>query len=237
MRARVAAIAALALIAAPMCTIALAQGANPSERTIEVSGNGQAQASPDLATIQIAIETHAPTAAEAAGANAALAQKVREAIKSKLGDKGRMWTGGYSLFPEYNEPRSGGKPMITGYRAENSITIETGGLDLVGPLIDAAIAAGANRINSLDYSLLDDTKARSQAIGTAARDAQAQAQALASALGVKLGTILKASTVSEVRPIPVMAAQFAAMARSAPTPVEPGQVIVPATVSLTYSIL
>ena len=65
------------------------------------------------------------------------------------------------------------KPTITGYRAENSITVQTGALDLVGPLIDAAIAAGANRVNSLDFNLRDDTRARNDAITKAAKDAQA----------------------------------------------------------------
>jgi uncharacterized protein YggE len=205
-------------------------------RTIEVNGSGEIQAAPDLATLQLAIETHAATADRAAGENGALAEKVRDAIKVKLGDKGTMWTGGYSLFPEYSEPREG-KPSVTGYRAENSITVETGELGIVGPLIDAAIAAGANRINSLDYSLRADSKARSEAIAKAAQDAQAQASSLASALGVKLGPVIKASTESEVRAVP-MARMFsaAAMAERAPTPVSAGQVTVPATVSLTYGI-
>lgn len=246
---------ALALLVAPLCALAPAQspGApqagnmpmqSPSpttnapavRRTIEVSGNGQVQVAPDMATVEIAIETSAPTAAEAAGANGALAQKVRDAIRSKLGDKGTMWTGGYSLFPDYNQQPNGAKPTIVGYRAENSITVQTGQLDVVGPVIDAAIAAGANRVNSLSYSLRNDSKARGDAIAKAARDAQVRAQALAGALGVRLGAVLKASTESEIRPMPLMTARFSALASAAPTPIEAGQVTVPATVSLTYAI-
>jgi len=236
-KARLIIIAMAVMMAAPLCEISAAQGANPNARVIEVSGNGQAQATPDLATLELAIETHAPTAADAAGSNGALAQKVRDALRVKLGDKGRMWTGGYSLYPEYNERPGGGKPTVLGYRAVNAITVETGSLDLVGPLIDAAIAAGANQVNALNYSLRDDTKARSDAIAKATKDAAAQAQSLAAALGVKLGPVIKASTEAQVRPIMMEAAAgFAAMSHRAPTPVEPGQVTVPATVSLTYEI-
>src|SRR5690242_4607861 len=60
----------------------------PGARVIEVSGNGQIQAAPDLATLEIAIETHASSADHAAGSNGALAEKVRDALTSKLGDKG-----------------------------------------------------------------------------------------------------------------------------------------------------
>jgi uncharacterized protein len=208
----------------------------PSTRIIEVSGYGEIQAAPDLATLEIAIETHAESADHAAGLNGALAEKVRDALTSKLGDKGRMWTGGYSLSPEYTEPREG-KPTVTGYTAENSITVQTGELGLVGPLIDASIGAGANRISFLNYSLRADSKARSEAIGQAARDAQTQASALADALGVKLGPVIKASTESEVRPVPLTRfAGAAAMAGKVQTPIAAGQITVPATVSLTYGI-
>ncbi len=204
-------------------------------RVIEVSGSSEVQAAPDLATLQVAIETHAATADHAAGLNGALAAKVRDALTAKLANKGTLWTGGYSLFPEYSEPHDG-KPTITGYRAENSITVQTGELGIIGPLIDAAIAAGANRIDSLNYSLRADSKARSEAIAKAARDAQMQASALADALGVKLGPVIKASTESEVRPIPLPRFAGAAMAANVETPVTAGQITVPATVSLIYGI-
>jgi len=236
MKIKPIAFAALAMVMLPMCAVAAVQAPNPNARVIEVSGTGEAHAAPDLATLNLAIETRGATAAEAAGRNAALAQKVVDALKAKLGDKGKVWTGGYSLYPEYREPHGNEKPAITGYSAANSIAVETGALDLLGPIIDAAISAGANRVNSLDFSLRDDTKARSEAITRASKDAQAQAQALAAALGVRLGPIIKASTVAEVRPIPMMRAFAGAMPANAPTPVQPGEVTVPATVSLTYEI-
>ena len=205
-------------------------------RVIEVSGSSEVQAAPDLATLEIAIETHAASADHAAGLNGALAEKVREALTSKLANKGTMWTGGYSLFPEYTEPRDG-KPTVSGYRAENSITVQTGELGLVGPLIDSAIEAGANRIDTLNYTLRADSKARSEAIAKAAHDAQTQASALADALGVKLGPVIKASTESAVHPVPLARfARSAAMAVNVQTPIGAGQVTVPATVSLTYGI-
>ncbi len=236
MRSAIAAFALLT-IAFAMPTGAVAEsGASANQRTMQVAGNGEAHAAPDLAVLSLAIETHASTAADAAGRNGALAQKVSEALKAKLGDKGKTWTGGYSLYPEYeNESRPNAKPVITGYQAQNTITVQTGALDLVGPLIDAAIAAGANRVNSLDFNLRDDTHARNEAITMAAKDAQAQAQALAAALGLKLGPIINATTVSNVGPQPVMF-RASAMSVNSATPVSPAEVSVPATVSLTYQI-
>ncbi len=206
-------------------------------RTIVVDGNGEAHAAPDWATINLAIETQGHTAAAAAQNNAALAQKVVDAIKGKLGDRGTITTGGYSLSPEYDQRPNRERPTIVGYTAQNSITVETGTLDLVGPLIDSSVAAGANRVNYLNFTLKNDTKARGEAIANATKDARAQADALASALGVRLGQVVKATTVAQVTPIRISAAPMMAMAKmNEPTPIEAGQISIPATVSLTYEI-
>ncbi len=224
--------------AGPMNPAPLAAPQPQDARTIEVTGNGEAHVAPDVATLNLAIETHAATAQQSAGQNAALAQKVVDALNTKLQGKGKVWTGGYSLYPEYNEPRPNEKPAVTGYRSENSITVETGEIGMLGGLIDTAIEAGANRINFLNFTLRDESQARSQAITLAAKDAQTQADSLAKSLGVKLGPVVKATTEAENRPMPMMRAGAMAMSASsgAPTPVQPNEVTVPATVSITYQI-
>jgi len=219
--------------------VALAQGARAGVsgmRTVEVRGSAEAYASPDVAYLNLGIETHAPTAEQSSGRNAALARKVVQALKSKLAGKGKVWTGGYSLSPEYARRSGRAKPAIIGYTARNSITVRTGATAALGALIDAAIAAGANRVNSLSFTLKDDTKPRSEAIAKATHDAEAQARALAGALGVTLRRVVKASTVAEVRPIRVAQPMRMAMAAKVPTEIEPSQVTGPATVSLIYEI-
>ena len=230
---------AIAFVLPMFATAASAQsGENVfAKRTIEVDGNGEVRTTPDTADLDLAIDTQAKTAEEAAARNAALATKVIDALKAKLGDKGKVTTGGYSLDPQYDQ-RQNAKPTIIGYNAQNSVTVNTGALDLVGALIDSAIAAGANRVNSLSFSVKDDTKARTEAIAIATRDARAQADALASALNIKLGKVLKATTVSQEQPRPLRMGRAMAMSMSAnvATPMEPGEVTVPATVSLTFEI-
>ena len=238
LRLRAAAIGlALITVVSMFASAALAQSGENifAKRTIEVDGSGETRTSPDTADLDLAIDTQARTAEEAASSNAALATKVIDALKAKLGDRGKVTTGGYSLDPQYDN-RPSERPRIIGYNAQNTVTVHTGALDLVGALIDSAIAAGANRVNSLNFSVKDDTKARTEAIAIATRDARAQAEALASALDVKLGKVLKATTVSEARPIPIRMGRAMAMSASVATPVEPGELTVPATVSLTFEI-
>ncbi len=149
-----AAAAGLAIIIPVFASAASAQSGanNPAVRTIEVDGSGETRTSPDTADLDLAIDTHAKTAEEAANLNAALAAKVIDALKSRLGNRGRITTGGYSLNPDYSQ-RPSENPTIVGYNAQNTVTVHTGALDLVGALIDSAIAAGANRINSLNFSV------------------------------------------------------------------------------------
>jgi uncharacterized protein YggE len=212
-------------------------GPRPETRTLEVSGQGEVKATPDMAELGVAIETSGPTAATAASENADLTQKVVVALKSKLGEKGKATTSGYALFAQYNDKPGQDKPRVTGYRADNSIKVETSALELLGPVIDAAIAAGANRIDSLSFKLRDDSTARNAAIGKAAKDAGLQAQALATSLGVHLKRIVHALTGSEPRPLPIQYGMAATrMMAAAPTPIEPNDVSISASVSVTYEI-
>jgi uncharacterized protein len=221
-------------------SLAIPCRAADNSRVIEVSGNGEARTTPDIAYLSLQVETHAVTAEETSSKNATLAQKVVQALKDKLAGKGTVVTGDYSLNPEYrenNQPQQ--RPVITGYTAQNTITVETTELTLLGSLIDGAISAGANRINYLNFGLRDDTKAREEAIASASKDAQAQAQALAASLNVKLTHVIRASTVPERGPVLPMARMGAvsfASAPNVPTPVEASQISVSATVSLTYEI-
>src|SRR5271166_2817503 len=99
--------------------------ADNNTRVIEVNGTGEARSTPDIAYLSLQVETHAATAEETSSKNAALAQKVVQELKNKLAGKGTVITGDYSLNPEYGEnnlPRQ--KPVITGYTAQNTITVE-----------------------------------------------------------------------------------------------------------------
>ena len=227
----------LMLLALTLPSLALAQSAPEASPvpSVEVTGNGEARANPDQATLDIAVETHAATATDAAAANATLSQKVADALKAKLGDTGKIQTGSYNLMPDYRQRQGESTAEIVGYRAANSVTVETRALDRVGALIDAAISAGANRVDSVSFTLRDQSAPRNEAIAKAAADALSQARALAAALGVKLKRVLRASTTAEPRPVRFMGMAAARMSAE-PTPITPGQITVPATVTLSYEI-
>ena len=120
-------------------------------RTIEVTGTAEVSATPDLAIISLAVETTAQEATAAVEQNAARTAKVAAAIKPKLGAKDRTSTTRYALEPRYQQAERGSTdvPKIVGYVAYNEVRVETHALDAVGQLIDAGVAAGANRVSQL----------------------------------------------------------------------------------------
>ncbi len=208
--------------------------------SISVTGRGEAQRAPDLATISFAVETTSEKATDAAAENASKSSALAAAVGKMTGKKDRVTTTRYSLDPVYDHHRERARnqpPEIIGYVARNEVRVEFRDMDAVGKLIDAAASAGANRINGLHFSLEDRDAAHAEALSAAAADAQRQAATIAAALGVGLGKVMHASTSTPTTIAP-RAFRGAAMALEshAPTPVEPGEVRVDATIHVTYAI-
>jgi uncharacterized protein len=128
---------------------------------------------------------------------------------------------------------------VVGYSASNTLVAETSSFDLVGPIIDTAVSAGASQIGQLTFSLRNADKARSDALAAASNDAQARAQTVARAMGVKIKRVLKIIAAGEIQAQPYTGSfQAASMGVStlATTPIKPGQITVPATVTVLYEL-
>lgn len=212
---------------------------------LTVSGSGEARVAPDLATVRLGVIAQAPTARAAQEQVSRTAGAVLEAIR-KLGIKDEdIQTSGLSLSPLYSQPRPGTEeesraPRITGYQANNSVTIRVEDLTKVGPVIDAGLGAGANTLDGVEFGLRNDEVARSQALADAAVKARAKAQTLASALGLRLGNVLEVAEggVSVLpQPYPRYGRAMAELSMAAAdTPVSAGQVGVQASVTIRYRI-
>jgi uncharacterized protein YggE len=222
---------------------AAAQQQPPAEqpRTLHVTGTGTVEREPDRAVVMLAVESEGPTAREASQANATLMEAVVAAIRAAGIPARNIRTTSYQLNPVYSRPpaNEGGTPRISGYRAMNMVNVTVDSLARVGPVIDAAIDAGANRVHHLSFELRDQDAARREAIERAVAVARAEAEAVAAAAGQRLGEPLTITTSTMLPPpsprMPYAMDMVAAEAR-AQTPVEAGTLEVQATVNIVYKL-
>jgi len=222
-----------------VCPARADEKAPESRRTITVSGQGEVNASPDLAILAVAVETTAEKAGDAVAQNAARSAKVASALKGMLGKDDKLTTTRYALEPRYEPAKRGeaAEPRIVGYVARNEVQIETHKTDAVGAMIDSASAAGANRVSGLQFTLANRNEQLRAALVKAGAEARAQAESVAAALGVKLRNVYSATTSAPfVQPRRMESFGVAAMEARAPTPIEPGAVSVTATLQVVYEI-
>lgn len=223
----------------PVAAQSIAPAGEPPP-TITVNGNASVKRAPDVAVIQLAVETVASTAAEASDQNAALMNDVLAAVRSQGVPSSSIRTERLELQPRYEEPRNRveQEPRIVGYRAVNQVTVRLDDVTAVGGVVDAAVRAGANRVTGIRFELSDPESAYHEALQEAVAKARAEAEVVASALGKRLGEPLHVST-SGFSPPPIPYRQDMAMARAesmAAPPVEPGELEVHATVSIAWRL-
>ncbi|WP_284417066.1 MULTISPECIES: SIMPL domain-containing protein [unclassified Bradyrhizobium] len=201
---------------------------------ITVSGEGSVSAPPDLAQIDAGVASDAKTAREAAEANNAAMAKVLQALKTAgIADKD-VQTSRLSLQPQYQQNKPG-QAMVTGYRASNRVTIKLHDVAKVANVIDAVVAAGANDVGNVFFSVAEPSKLLDQAREKAVADARRKAEIYAKAAGVTLGQPL--NIAEDGAPIPVFRAKsFAAPMAGTPTPVAQGEETLSITVSVTWAI-
>ena len=232
LRAFVAA-ALLALPATARAQQPLPQVVVPS---LVTSGQGEAKVTPDRASVMVNVQTRAATASAAAADNAARTKAVLDAL-AKLGlSRDQLGTEGYTVYPEMRYDKDGGSPKVVAYVVTNSVRAETKRPEQAGAIVDAALGAGANMINSLSFFASSIDEARRVAISAAVASAKADAEAMARAAGGSLGDLLELSTNGPTippRPMYDMAAR-AGMVKQEATPINPGQQTVTVFVSARW---
>ena len=205
--------------------------------TLTMNGIGVARIAPDVAEITLGVVTEAKDAAKAHADNAAQATRVQNAVKA-LGIAERdIQTTRYDFSPIY-DVKDNGRSVTTGYTVTNSVVVKVRNLDNVGKVIDAALASGANRVDSLEFSASDPSAAKNAALADAARDARNKADAVAKALGVRIVRILNVYADAQPYNTPrnFMPMMMAKEAYDASTPISAGELSFEASVNIAYVI-
>lgn len=192
---------------------------------------------PDRASVLVNVQTRAPTAA--AADNAQHTKTVLDAL-GRLGlSREQLTTENYSVYPEMKYDNTGSAPWVIAYVVTNSIHAESRRVDQVGPIVDAALGAGATMISSLSFYASSVDEARQQALSRAVASARADAETIARAAGGSVGALIDISTNGPTlspRPMVDLGMRAKTMAAE-PTPISPGQQNISVQVSARWLFL
>lgn len=203
------------------------------ERTIIVVGEGSVKAKPDLAILNLGVQTMGATVKEAMGENDGRMTAILDALKALEIEEKDIQTSNYSIYLQ-PEPGIGGEGVGQGqYRVSNMVRVTIRKLDQAGTVLESVVEAGANNIYGISFSVSDPKALQSEARTEAVTDARARAQELAELGGVSLGKVVSLSEViGGTRPVPLAAeGRGGGGAR-----VEPGELEFTFQVQVTYAI-
>jgi uncharacterized protein YggE len=221
-------IAAACLTAVPLSAQTPATPPTGVIPSVVTTARGEARVTPDRATINIGVETTAATAQAAGAENARRQRAVIDTLKGLGIPAARIRSAEYTVSPERVYDNEGRPPRITGYTARNTVQVQLQNVALAGPAVDAALARGANTINSLSFESSKADSARREALAIAVKQARADADALAIAAGRCIYDVIELSTSEVMRPMMMEMANRSAADGS--TPIEPGEQTITVTV-------
>ena len=235
--------------------------------TLSISSTATTEVRPDRLSVTVGVETNGTTAQGAVSQNANLTAQVIAAVRGLGIDENRIETSSYSVLPIYRfiqppqlcieiyppPPGCETQQEIVGYRTTNTVTIT---LDVpffrmvtqpapdvnAGQVIDAAVTAGANRVDGIVFFISPDRQQeiRDTLIGDAISNARQRANIAAEALEMIVSGV-KSATIDPID-FPVFRVGLqegsAAVADSvsAPTQILPGEQEVSTTVSIVFYI-
>jgi hypothetical protein len=221
-----------AVVAAGCVTVA---SVDPSANAIVVTGTGRISVAPDTAVLTLGVESQAATLAEATTDAARRMTAVVSRIKAFGVADADITTVTYAVEPRIapSDPaRRDEPPRIVGYRVSNVVRVTIHKVPDAGPILDAAIVAGANAVRGIQFTLADDAKAVTDARARAVGDAMVKARHFAAAAGVAVGEVLAIRELGVTAPTPLPRG----VQMQAATPIEPGQLEVTVTVELRQAI-
>lgn len=228
------------LVATAACTDDTIIQPQKEFRSITVTGQGSVSAKPDLAVLSFSVRSRAATAGDAFAAASREMNEVLAAIEDQGVAARDRQTGQVSLSPVYGRDEQRGfqdRSRIVGYEAYNSLTVRLRDIESAGAVIDAAVRAGANGLDSFRLGFDDPKALQDEARIAAVENAMEKASAMAEAAGAKLGDVITLSTggsTSGPQPMVRMQADMA-MAEAAPM-IEAGEQDLQVTVSATFRL-
>ena len=210
-------------------------------RSIMVVGTGKASGTPDVANVNVGVETRAASVQQAVADNKDKMTKLLDALKALgIADKD-IQTSNYGVYAErqpVSAPGTSGNEGPVIYQVNNQVSVTVRDVARLGDVLDKAVAAGATNIYGVNFSVADTSKLQVDARAKAVSNAKERAESLAKLAGVTLGDVLAVSEViggsGPIYESPRLAASAGLGGGGAP--IQPGELEVNMSVQVTFAI-
>lgn len=191
----------------------------PEGPNITTSGNAIIKAVPDMATLNINVEA---TEKDAAAAKADVDKRVAEYfefLKQNGIEKKDINAANVRTQPKYEYNKESQQSSIVGYTAVRSVEVKVTKLDQLNTLLDGALKAGLNEINSVQFGVNNPQQYKDEAREKAIKNAIEQANALAKGFNVQLGPVYSINyRAPDAVPYPAPVMKFSARMAAADAP-------------------
>lgn len=204
---------------------------------LELQARGESRVIPDIAIVSAGVVTQAPDAASAMRDNAARMARVMAALKKAGLAEKDIQTQSVSLSPQYRYANNE-VPVITGYQANNTVSVRFRDIGKSGAVLDILVKEGANQINGPTLTIDDPQAAQDAARLSAIKTLQTRAALYAKATGMQVKRIIALSESADHSPGPVPMMMRSAMAEdaSAKTSIAAGEQAVGVTVTAVFEL-
>jgi uncharacterized protein len=159
-----------------------------ANRSVQVSGAATINITPDRVQIKLGVQSNNRTPELVLADNQAAIQRVLEAMRG-LGIADKDMTTDYFLVQPIYENYDA--LTIKGYRIDNVVAITLSDVSRTSAVLVAALRAGANQVQDVEFYTSQLRQYRDQARNLAMKAATEKAQALAEAGGAQTGCLMR----------------------------------------------
>lgn len=221
--------------------------------TITLSGHGEVNAVPDIATIYFTALSSKNTQKDASDEVNTKMKQILDFLKSSEVDEKDIKTENYNSYPKYSNPSPcpvyygerdlmmpciQSESKIIGYTVSQGVTVKVRKVDDASIIIDGINKIGVTNMSGPNLAIDDEDELKVEARKLAINDAKKKAKVLSKDLGVRLGKIMSFSENGNY-PMPMYYAKDMALSsvgESAPAQLPKGENTISSDVSITYQI-
>lgn len=165
-------------------------GQTETSNTIAVSGKGEVDVKPDIATFSISVTTDAATAEKAKEANAKIMNEITTELKALDIEKEDLKTESVSVYENTTWNPTTGEYEVKGWQAFQNLTVTVRDLDITDKVVDVATKKPDTSLSGPNFSVENPEEYLVEARESAIEQAREKADQIADSLDLAIDSVV-----------------------------------------------